>query len=41
VIVVDDDARVRETFVDLLRAAGYEVESASDGAEAHRLEVAL
>ena len=37
VMVVDDDMRVRETLVDLLREAGYEVQSASDGAEGLRL----
>jgi two-component system response regulator VanR len=36
-MVVDDDLRVRETLVDLLREAGYEVQSAADGAEAVRL----
>ena len=33
-MVVDDDARVRETLVDLLRDAGYDVQSASDGSKA-------
>ena len=37
VMVVDDDLRVRETFVELPRAAGYEVQSASDGADGLRL----
>jgi CheY-like chemotaxis protein len=37
VMVVDDDLRVRETLVELLRAAGYEVQSASDGADGLRV----
>jgi DNA-binding response OmpR family regulator len=31
ILVIDDDDDVRETICDILRAAGYEVEQASDG----------
>ncbi len=34
ILVVDDDAEIRETMVDLLRDRGYEALGASDGIEA-------
>ena len=37
VLVVDDDIRVRDTCVDMLRAGGYEGQSAADGAAALRV----
>ena len=37
VLVVDDDARVREVFLEILRGAGHEVQSATDGAEGLRV----
>jgi CheY-like chemotaxis protein len=37
ILVVDDDVAVRELIFEVLRDAGYEVEVASDGAEALRV----
>jgi CheY-like chemotaxis protein len=37
VLVVDDDGRVREVFLEILRGAGHEVQSAMDGAEGLRV----
>ncbi|HEX2193532.1 MAG TPA: response regulator [Candidatus Limnocylindria bacterium] len=37
ILVVDDDAALREIYADLLTGSGYEVRSASDGAAALRI----
>ncbi|MGN6475535.1 MAG: response regulator [Mycobacteriales bacterium] len=37
VLVVDDETGMRETLVDILEAAGYEVTQAGDGAAALEL----
>jgi PAS domain S-box-containing protein len=37
VMLVDDDAMIRETFAEVLEDEGYEVKKAADGAEALRL----
>ena len=34
ILVVDDDADIRESLVDLLESEGYAVRAASDGVEA-------